>query len=265
MAAIDDSEKITRTAEMKNLSLDTFSSDLFQRFVGSANEEDEEIELNLGLSLGGRFGVDKSSKKLMRSSSIASCLPVVRDDNDGEATPRAAAFGGLARTSSLPVETEEEWRKRKELQSLRRMAAKRRRSEKQRNLKGDREGGGVCGRGSLSLESKGGSSSRVLELEMKGLQDDKMGTSRAQRRQGTATNALMDDMPSVFTKGCGPNGKRVDGILYKYGRGEDVRIMCICHGNFHSPAEFIKHAGGVHVDHPLKHIVVNWDSSSLFM
>ncbi|KAJ6720870.1 NINJA-FAMILY PROTEIN AFP1 [Salix viminalis] len=33
------------------------------------------------------------------------------------------------------------------------------------------------------------------------------------------TNA-MEDMPCVFTKGDGPNGRRVDGILYKYGKGE---------------------------------------------
>ena len=73
-------------------------------------------------------------------------------------------------------------------------------------------------------------------------------------------NAL-EDMPCVFTKGDGPNGRRVDGILYKYGKGEEVRIMCVCHGNFLSPAEFVKHAGGSDVTHPLKHIVVNPNAS----
>ena len=67
----------------------------------------------------------------------------------------------------------------------------------------------------------------------------------------------MEDMPCVFTKGCGPNGRRIEGILYKYGKGEEVRIMCVCHGNFLSPAEFVKHAGGEDVAHPLRHIVVN--------
>ncbi|XP_027360327.1 ninja-family protein AFP1 [Abrus precatorius] len=67
----------------------------------------------------------------------------------------------------------------------------------------------------------------------------------------------MEDMPCVFTKGDGPNGRRIEGILYKYGKGEDVRIMCVCHGNFLSPAEFVKHAGGGDVAHPLRHIVVN--------
>ncbi|KAL2226299.1 UNVERIFIED_CONTAM: Ninja-family protein AFP2 [Sesamum indicum] len=82
------------------------------------------------------------------------------------------------------------------------------------------------------------------------------------RGKEVGTNS-MEDMPCVFTKGDGPNGRRVDGILYKYGKGEEVRIMCVCHGNFHSPAEFVKHAGGTDVDHPLKHIVVNPNSSSL--
>ena len=67
----------------------------------------------------------------------------------------------------------------------------------------------------------------------------------------------MEDMPCVFTKGDGPNGRRIEGILYKYGKGEEVRIMCVCHGNFLSPAEFVKHAGGGDVAYPLRHIVVN--------
>lgn len=76
------------------------------------------------------------------------------------------------------------------------------------------------------------------------------------RGKAIAMNAL-EDMPCVFTIGNGPNGRRVDGILYKYGKGEEVRIMCVCHGNFLTPAEFVKHAGGTDVTHPLKHIVVN--------
>ncbi|KAH6823102.1 hypothetical protein C2S53_011275 [Perilla frutescens var. hirtella] len=342
---------------------------------GAAKDEDEEeeVELNLGLSMGGRFGVDKSPKNLLRSSSVASCLPVVRDDNDMTAPP-PAVYTGLARTASLPVETEEEWRKRKELQTLRRMEAKRRRSEKQRNLRSEREGAsgggslslddkkeieinlrarlerekslsalkrsgsslasqfglstaaaaaspaavrsgidvamgkgkgsyvGSSGGGQGSVESKGGSSSSISDLESKNLQGSsgeqspgsiqsaagsqdigsstaktrehaskgggsdmdspskRPDTSRARGRDVGATS--MEDMPCVFTKGDGPNGRRVDGILYKYGKGEEVRIMCICHGSFHSPAEFVKHAGGTDVDNPLKHIVVNPNNSS---
>lgn len=141
---------------MENLSLEPNRNprDLLRRFLATnqsrlicmtkeEEEEEEEIELNLGLSLGGRFGVDKTDKKklLMRSASIAGILPVVRDDGDAVAPPPESYPAALIRTSSLPAETEEEWRKRKELQSLRRMEAKRRRSEKQRNSRGERDGG----------------------------------------------------------------------------------------------------------------------------
>nr|GMD75429.1 ninja-family protein AFP3-like [Ipomoea batatas] len=361
-----------KSGEMENLALDSnrFSRDLLQRFMGAgaagagggdgseAAEDDGELELNLGLSLGGRFGVDKSSNKLLRSSSIAACLPIVRDD-DAVAPPAAAAYSALVRTSSLPVETEEEWRKRKELQTIRRLEAKRRRSEKQRISRGDSAGtgagageepkreSGVSFRTRLdkeqlllatkssfrsgidigmfkgkrscfssnklqpssqgSIESQGANSSSISELESKSLQgscelspgsiqsireggNQETGSSRAKtttrdhpgrtasgietdppsnkpestsRQAATreAGTASLEDMPCVFTKGDGPNGKRIDGILYKYGKGEEVRIMCVCHGNFLSPAEFVKHAGGSDVAHPLKHIVINRNSS----
>ncbi|KAJ8570021.1 hypothetical protein K7X08_006598 [Anisodus acutangulus] len=366
-------EKRKSRMEMVNLSMETnrFSRDLLQRFmVGSSSsstssldksrlevvvaatkkekdEEDEgEVELNLGLSLGGRFGVDKSSNsnnKLMRSSSVASCLPIVRDD-DAIAPPPVSNYLTLVRTSSLPVETEEEWRKRKELQTLRRMEAKRRRSEKVRNLRGDKESGGGSGvgvgggggmedekreiemnlRGRLdkeqylvtakrfdlsvsptlaavarqgglarggidltmgkgkgsysgskmqghgqlgsqgSVESQGGgSSSSMSELENKlpqgsgelspasiqplqggGRSQDVSSSGSKMRETGsrmsggdmdspskrleaaknrakeTGKNTL-ENMPCVFTKGDGPNGRRVDGILYRYGKGEE--------------------------------------------
>ncbi|KAK2636048.1 hypothetical protein Ddye_030840 [Dipteronia dyeriana] len=362
-------EKRNRSKEMRNLSLqmEKYPRDLLQRFMSNttrgaqqqAQEEDtptthsdEEIELNLGLSLGGRFGVDKNDKKkLLRSSSIAGSIPIFREI--GIATPTtstttnntpAVMYPPLIRTSSLPTETEEEWRKRKELQTLRRMEAKRRRCEKQRNsisisnasnsnpkmelsLEDEKQisvansggvgppfgmqrwaaaarqmilgggGGQPCSQG--SVESQGGTSSGTSELESKplqgssgvgeakspvnnwGLQDrnsqEVAGSSgthtnenacrtsktqtenRSKKLDSTSSRGIntLEDMPCVFTKGDGPNGKRVDGILYKYGKGEEVRIMCVCHGSFHSPAEFVKHAGGGDVDHPLRHIVIN--------
>lgn len=157
---------------MENLSLqmEKYPKDLLQRLMGTTNtqqqsqnapslnidggEEDEEdsedVELNLGLSLGGRFGVDKNAyknknNKLIRSSSIVGTMPLVRGNENDETTTFLPPVSNptLIRTSSLPTETEEEWRKRKELQTLRRMAAKRRRSEKQRNsAKADKEAGG---------------------------------------------------------------------------------------------------------------------------
>ncbi|KAI4381385.1 hypothetical protein MLD38_007457 [Melastoma candidum] len=73
----------------------------------------------------------------------------------------------------------------------------------------------------------------------------------------------MEEMPGVFTKGDGPNGVRIDGILYKYGKGVEVRIMCVCHGKFLSPAEFVKHAGGGDVANSRRHIFI--DTSTVFL
>ncbi|XP_045815803.1 ninja-family protein AFP1 [Trifolium pratense] len=332
------------------------------------DEEEEGVELNLGLSLGGRFGVDKhaKNKKLLRSSSVVGTMPLLREDlaaAAGVASPTPEAHHTLLRASSLPTETEEEWRKRKELQTLRRLEAKRRRSEKQRVSKSEKdssavttggcleeiEGGGVTmglnrstfgapiglpnwamatkqvvlgdvlGKGKIgigfqglfaqpssqgSVDSQGGSSSSVSEMDSKPFlgssscgeakspasnqslhersSQEAVGSSGGSRinenltRTSSRIEAMenaskrphqnsgkeigtnsMEDMPCVFTKGDGPNGRRIDGILYKYGKGEEVRIMCVCHGNFLSPAEFVKHAGGGDVAHPLRHIVVN--------
>lgn len=66
---------------------------------------------------------------------------------------------------------------------------------------------------------------------------------------------VMNRMPSVTTTGDGPNGKRIEGFLYKYTKGQ-VSIVCVCHGNFLSPAEFVRHAGGKEVANPMRHINV---------
>ncbi|ONK75748.1 uncharacterized protein A4U43_C03F20120 [Asparagus officinalis] len=74
--------------------------------------------------------------------------------------------------------------------------------------------------------------------------------------KGTERN-MMEEMPCVSTKGDGPNGRKIEGFLYRYRKGEEVRIVCVCHGIFLTPAEFVKHAGGGDVAHPLRHIVVS--------
>ncbi|KAH1111628.1 hypothetical protein GLYMA_04G162100v4 [Glycine max] len=66
---------------------------------------------------------------------------------------------------------------------------------------------------------------------------------------------ILRRMPSVTTTGDGPNGKRIEGFLYKYRSGQ-VCIVCVCHGNFLTPAEFVMHAGGKEVANPMKHITV---------
>ncbi|MBA0592868.1 hypothetical protein Gorai_009835 [Gossypium raimondii] len=259
-------------------------------------------------------------------------MPTSREEGANN-TPPTIPYPTLIRTSSLPTETEEEWRKRKKLQSLRRMEAKRRRSEKQRSsrekmevnlLEEDKQPGrannvgvgppfGLQSRAASarqitsqgSIGSLGRSSSSMSEMENKALQgagscgearssgsiqslqdqgsqeaacssgkktSDTCHTpeleaetlSKTVENKGKERGSAMEDMPCVFTKGDGPNGKRIEGILYKYGKGEEVRIMCVCHGNFLSPAEFVKHAGGGDVDHPLRHIVVNPNYASFF-
>lgn len=259
--------------------------------------EDDDVELNLGLSLNGRFGVDKN--KLIRSSSIATILPVIKDDDvldikrspcpsSGLVSGSGRGHSGLTRTSSLPVETEDEWRKRKELQSLRRLAAKRRRSEKQRCLtKGERDdyvaamgrvgssagpgfGSDVESRFRTGSSGSGGETSVSQDRKNQLTGSSSSGPPVGLARQNSAKSSnqakevgsgSMEDMPSVFTQGDGPNGRVIEGILYKYGKGEQVKIMCVCHGSFFSPVEFVKHAGGTDLLHPMKHIVVKPPSS----
>ena len=63
------------------------------------------------------------------------------------------------------------------------------------------------------------------------------------------------NMPCVSTRGNGPNGKTINGFLYRYTKSE-VNIICVCHGSSFTPAEFVQHAGGSDVSHPLRHITV---------
>lgn len=82
------------------------------------------------------------------------------------------------------------------------------------------------------------------------------------RSMGDVERVMMQEMPCVCTKGL-PNGRKIEGFLYKYRRAEEVRIVCVCHGSFLTPAEFVKHAGGGEVANPLRHIVVNPVAHSL--
>ncbi|KAH0450359.1 hypothetical protein IEQ34_021051 [Dendrobium chrysotoxum] len=62
-------------------------------------------------------------------------------------------------------------------------------------------------------------------------------------------------MPYVTAKGDGPDGKTITGFLYRYTKVE-VSIMCVCHGQSFSPAEFLRHAGNSHTSRPLRQIAV---------
>lgn len=313
-----------------NIPLPTVKPIQKQRFVDAEEMDEEDFELSLGLSMNGRFGFDPNTKKIKRTTSIPeSMIPVTigggsSSGGSGSGSGGGGGGGGLMRTCSLPVENEEEWRKRKELQSQRRMEARKKRYEKQRNSRAMRERsfGGSGGEGGVGSEGgSGNSNNNLVEVFVQGVGGESLirtsslttrvgglglngekeldqvvppspqggggsigsssGTSESegqgqQNAQGATPmdtessnkvakvqnktkdfKNLFEDMPSVTTKGEGPNGKKIEGFLYKYGKGEEVRILCVCHGSFLTPAEFVKHAGGGDVTNPLKHIVVN--------
>lgn len=302
-------------------------NDFPQKVVEEPARDSEEVELSLGLSLNGRFGVDpraKTALQLKRSSSISDLWPAAaREEEEEEQTTcriTRPCMVPLMRTCSLPTETEEEWRKRKELQGLRRMEAKRKRSEKQqqRNSKLPRDRSrenfeeainsplpplpppesqgtvGSQGSGSSGITESDSQAAQVVhkctearshanvesmpKSEKELLVNSQMtataensgqlnGKVQMQNHCNKSNNPdkgtkevvrnVLENMPCVSTKGDGPDGRRIEGFLYRYKKGEEVRIVCVCHGSFLTPAEFVKHAGGGDVPHPLKHIVVN--------
>lgn len=296
--------------------------DLLQRFynknelagkLDDVNEEEGEIELSLGLSLNGRFGVDpKRCNNIVRAASISGFSV-----GSGEEDAKRWSVGGahdvvLSRTCSLPMDIEE-LRKRKELQSLKRLEAKRKRMEKMKNVRMVRVKGSdeivvgppgqgqqpvlfgktssvqFCSQGSIGSQGSGAGSSGVSDPETQEIpeaankypEDGSPASVRSSVEQRidnkpaeTVTENpsprpepagskdkeklknMIGNMPCVSTRD-GPDGKRINGFLYRCKNGEEVKIICVCHGDFFSPAEFVKHGGGGDVEHPLRHIVIN--------
>ncbi|GFY86973.1 ABI five binding protein 3 [Actinidia rufa] len=278
-----------------------------REFEETMGDDEEEIELSLGLSSNGRFGVDpmKRARKMNRSSSISDFMST----NDCNNVAARGEYAPLMRLCSLPAEAEEEWKKRKDIQSMRRMEVKRKRLEKMKRATPARDRAAVEGNSEVIvpiqskkfvIESRGerGSSERLLpqpslqgSIGSFGSGSSGISESGTQPIQGTngcteaRSPASVQSLPKhnehkpVVTRGTalekpvkyvggaaveksinerlGPNGKRIEGFLYRYRKGEEVRIVCVCHGSFLSPAEFVKHAGGGDVSHPLKHIVVS--------
>uniref|UniRef100_A0A0A8ZU35 Ninja-family protein n=1 Tax=Arundo donax TaxID=35708 RepID=A0A0A8ZU35_ARUDO len=344
--------------------------------------EMEEVELSLGLSLGGRFGLERKGEKpaLSRTSSLpakaeapeaggwmqglngwgssfrgnsdlgveaAARLPVSGSPSSGSSDGewqrlQVNIADPLTRTTSLPVGIDDECRKRKAAQSLKRLELKKKRIERRNSLTSNisKEAVGKILEEMNADTEKLESSDEIVARNKQNHSNDKhpmnglppmhhtafasrdcslptmrkklnsafKGTAGAKERspssavptQGeganvaTATNppvsllaaraadlgsrgdqqhgsgrvavgaksmgdaekAMVQEMPWVSTKGL-PYGNRVEGFLYKYRNREEVRIVCVCHGDFLTPAEFVKHAGGGDVDNPLRHIVVN--------
>ncbi|KAK1423352.1 hypothetical protein QVD17_18651 [Tagetes erecta] len=298
--------------------------DLLKKIGENCSTKDEtvvekKVELSLGLSSNGRFGVEVQRSNGQFDDELST---EVRTSLTLLYKPPAV----LARTFSLPLETEEEWKKRKEMQTMRRLEAKRKRDEKIKNGKIRDENCEMkrnaakrvsppSSSSSLLLPPKprltvrspaSGGSSGVFDLEAQPFSGTNKDTELKNTNKGTEvkntltqqfiplqqpvplqitrsipnrstsipsnptasqpTNRNMSkhetlkkmfaNMPCVTTKGDGVNGKKIEGFLYKYKKGEDVKIVCVCHGSFLTPAEFVKHGGGVDVEHPLKHIVV---------
>ncbi|OEL32075.1 Ninja-family protein 3 [Dichanthelium oligosanthes] len=292
--------------------------------AGVAATESDDIELSLGLSLGGCFGADpaQEAKKqcLVRSSSIASICSLPGAAAAGEEPAAVAAPpADLLRTSSLPTEYMEDRLRRRAMQSQRRLEAKRKRLERRNSMNSGRSASGSCtaagrdealeqtvpsgfqyrrtvalqGTTSSSVPEQGGgaghgeaksppamntssdntsgqSSSRPPTASGTGRPSNGSTGGREQpplrtlrsltmrtSSTGDLRNSMVEDMPMVSYKAEGPSGRKTDGFLYKYRKGEEVRIVCVCHGNFLTPAEFVRHAGGGDVTNPLRHIVVN--------
>lgn len=108
-----------------------YPRDFLKRFGSGGGEiavegdkgELSEVELSLGLSMGGCSAPKDAC--FLRSPSIGSLSSLFSHGNDFP----AAAEAHLARALSLPADAQEK-KKRKELQSLKRSEAKRKRSEK---------------------------------------------------------------------------------------------------------------------------------------
>lgn len=54
------------------------------------------------------------------------------------------------------------------------------------------------------------------------------------------------NLPWVSTTAPGPNGRTISGVTYRF-TGNQIRIVCACHGSHMSPEEFVRHASE---DHP---------------
>lgn len=158
---------------------------------------EEGLDLSLGLSLNGKFGVEPKRAKtseLTRVSSVSLFMPGCGGGGGGgggvESQARVfpdATSPPLTRAGSLPSETQEELRKRKELQSLRRLEAKKRRMEKLRFSR--------CGRD--KIDSKENSS------EENGSNVDSIGQDSGCNYANYNSNWMPSSQGSIGSQGSG--------------------------------------------------------------
>ncbi|XP_010448534.1 PREDICTED: ninja-family protein AFP4-like [Camelina sativa] len=244
-------------------------------------EEDEEkdVELTLGLSLNGQFGTDPRSRKrknseLGRSSSIPQGFFFVDElrSGGGDTQRGVKDMFQLDRTRSLPVVvTEMETTERKRMRSEKTRAFMESpvhplSKDKNRAQTAEAE----------EEKTRAFSEFKIPPTKEKDEKDRKGKNARKKNVQVSGMEKarnILEDMPCVSTRDVGADGKRVEGFLYWYGGNkEEVKIVCVCHGSFLSPAEFVRHGGCTVSDdnsggdvtiNPLRHIVVKLPSSSL--
>ncbi|XP_058766472.1 ninja-family protein AFP3-like [Vicia villosa] len=187
------------------------------------------MDLTLKLSL---CGENVEERRLIRSSSL------VGGEIGSISVPNWCSFGpSIERSSSLPIDGGE------------RMVLERQKMVAASELHGPRNSseGVIASVKEIPLLPK----SRNTKFKN---QTKKLNLPNYCSLKGDVMEKLRQ-MPTVTTTGDGPNGKRIEGFLYKYRSGE-VCIVCVCHGSFLTPKEFVIHAGGKEVANPMKHITV---------
>lgn len=243
-------------------------------------EEEEDVELTLGLSLNGQFGTDPRSRKrnnfeLGRSSSIPEGF-FFDEQRSGGGVPDMFQ---LDRTRSLPVVTEiETERKRKRSEKTRTFMEFPLTEDKNRVQAAvtENEKARACLEFRVPPTKEEEGKNRFVVTSPVNERGKNGNSAKKKKNQGVSgmdkARNILEDMPCVSTRDVGADGKRVEGFLYWYGGNkEEVKIVCVCHGSFLSPAEFVRHGGGTVSDdsggdvtlNPLRHIVVKLPSSSL--
>ncbi|XP_049364509.1 ninja-family protein AFP3-like [Solanum verrucosum] len=75
--------------------------------------------------------------------------------------------------------------------------------------------------------------------------------------KGKIKNFMLNRMTFVSTRGKRPNGKKTEGLLYTCNKKDEMEIVCLCHGDLLNAVEFVEHASGGYVEHPLNHIFID--------
>ncbi|KAG9157704.1 hypothetical protein Leryth_021222 [Lithospermum erythrorhizon] len=255
----------------------------------------EEVELSLSLSLNGKFGVDKNAKVGKKSTVLMS--PVVNDPPLVRTCSVQVRNGEGGRKEEIQMIKKMAKRKRMERMGIVRAVREKvdgdsyggsklvHGNEEKNNVVQESDGGSSPGCGSSDVSDPAGH--QTIQVPKNSIEGTSESLSPPDQNENMVAvipkmespnvasdslgneskKALIEEManrglPYVFTTLNGPNHVKVEGFLQKYGRGQPVKIVCVCHGVHHSPAEFLKHAGGEAIANPLKHIVVTVPSVS---